>query len=108
MDKKDFAAGIAAGAIIGAMAGILLAPKSGKETRDDIKKFVDDSKTKIANKVKEVGDLTKEQYEKIVDLVVDEGSKTIDVTKEDLGQLKSDLKERYNAVKERLQTGNSK
>jgi gas vesicle protein len=90
------------------MAGILLAPQSGKETREDIKKFVDDSKVKIAKKVHEVGELTKEQYEKIVDLVVDEGSKTIDVTKEDLNQLKTDLKERYDAVKVRLQTGDSK
>jgi len=102
MDKKDFAEGVIAGAVLGALAGILLAPKSGKETREDIKHFVQDSKQKIAKKVKEVSDLTKEQYDRIVDVVVDEGGKTVDIAKEDLSQLKNDLKERYDAVKERL------
>ena len=34
---KKVAAGVGAGLIAGAAAGILLAPKSGKETRQDIK-----------------------------------------------------------------------
>ncbi len=101
-NKKDFAAGIAAGAVFGALAGILFAPKSGQETREDVKQFVEHSKEKIASKVKEVRDLTREQYDRIVDIVVDEGGKTVDVAKEDLSQLKSDLKARYDAVKERL------
>ncbi len=42
-------AGIVAGAAIGAAAGLLLAPKSGKETRQDIK----DKSAEIAGKVKE-------------------------------------------------------
>ncbi len=102
MDKKDFATGIVAGAVLGALAGVLLAPKSGKETRDDVKRFVDDTKGKLAARLKEAKDVTKEQYDKLVDLVVDEGGKTIDVAKEDLIQLKDDLKERYDAVRDRL------
>lgn len=43
------AAGVAAGAAIGAAAGILLAPKSGKETREDIKMKTGE----IASKVKD-------------------------------------------------------
>ena len=34
---KTAAAGVAAGVAAGAVGGILLAPKSGKETREDIK-----------------------------------------------------------------------
>ena len=45
---KKFAVGTAIGTAIGAAAGVLLAPKSGKETRDD-----------IANKSKEVGETVK-------------------------------------------------
>jgi gas vesicle protein len=30
------------GAVVGGVAALLLAPKSGKETREDIKNFVDD------------------------------------------------------------------
>ena len=49
MNKKVFGAFIA-GALIGVGAGILLAPKSGKETRSDIK----NKAKKIGKKVKSV------------------------------------------------------
>ena len=38
----NFLAGIGVGAIIGAATALLLAPKSGVETRDDLKKAVQD------------------------------------------------------------------
>jgi gas vesicle protein len=38
--KKTFVKGTLLGALIGAVGGILLAPKSGKETQDDIKRKV--------------------------------------------------------------------
>lgn len=102
MDKKDFAAGIVAGAVLGALAGVLLAPKSGKETREDLKQFVDQSKTKIAARLRELKDVSREQYDRIVEVVVDEGAATLDVTKTDLAQLKNDLKERFGAIQARL------
>lgn len=40
MKKGNFVKGTLIGAIIGTVAGILLAPKSGKETQDDIKRSV--------------------------------------------------------------------
>ncbi len=45
----SLAAGIATGVMVGAAAGLLLAPKSGKETREDIKK----KSAEIAEQVKE-------------------------------------------------------
>ncbi len=39
--KGKFALGALLGAAIGAASGILLAPKSGKETREDLKKQAD-------------------------------------------------------------------
>lgn len=38
----NFLAGIGVGAIIGAAAALLLAPKTGEETRDDLRKAVQD------------------------------------------------------------------
>ena len=108
VDKKDVAVGVAAGAAIGALAGILFAPKSGKQTRDDISKFADETKQKIAKKVHELTHLTKEQYNRIVDIAVDEGGETWKVATADLVQLKTDLKARYDAVRTRLQTSSSK
>ncbi len=40
-------AGIATGAIVGTIAGVLIAPKSGKETIEDTKSKVKESKMKI-------------------------------------------------------------
>lgn len=49
-DDRDVAlnllAGIGIGAIIGAVTALLLAPKPGSETRDDLKRTVEDLKQK--------------------------------------------------------------
>lgn len=42
-----------AGAIVGAVAGILLAPKSGAETRRAIKSYADQTEDEIIEKAKE-------------------------------------------------------
>jgi gas vesicle protein len=42
--KNGFAAGALIGAAVGAVAALLYAPKSGKETRDDLKKKAKDMK----------------------------------------------------------------
>lgn len=50
------AAGMGLGAIAGAIAGTLLAPKSGKETREDITKGAKDTFEKAKNTVNEAKD----------------------------------------------------
>lgn len=52
----DFIKGLVIGGLIGAALGILYAPKSGKETRED-----------IAQKAEELVDKAKEEYEKAVE-----------------------------------------
>ncbi len=44
-------AGIGIGVLVGAVAGLLLAPKSGEETRDDLGKSIND----LGDKVTEMG-----------------------------------------------------
>ncbi len=44
-------AGIGIGVLVGAVAGLLLAPKSGQETRDDLGKAMSD----LSDKVTELG-----------------------------------------------------
>ena len=102
MDKKDVAAGVAVGAVIGALAGILLAPKSGKETREDLKKFAEDTKQKLTTKLESMKTVTKAEYDRLVDVVVTEGGETWKIASEDIDQLKTDLKQRYDSVKTRL------
>lgn len=54
MGKKKFALGVALGAIAGAVTGWLTAPKSGKETREDLKKKAGEVKAATGEKVSEV------------------------------------------------------
>jgi gas vesicle protein len=46
----NFLAGLGVGALVGAVAALLLAPQSGKDTREDIKAAADDLRVK-ADKV---------------------------------------------------------
>lgn len=48
-------AGIGLGAIIGAAAGLLFAPKTGLETRGDLRKAADDLKNRAEEVVGELG-----------------------------------------------------
>jgi gas vesicle protein len=57
-------AGIGLGAIIGAAAGLLFAPKTGGETREDIKKAADDLKVKAEEVVGELSTSVDELVQK--------------------------------------------
>jgi gas vesicle protein len=51
---KNVAVGAALGATIGAVAGVLLAPKAGKETREDITQVTKEAVEKAKGKMEEV------------------------------------------------------
>lgn len=56
MSKKDdssfnFALGILAGVIGGVIAGVLLAPKSGKESREELKQTIDELREKYSPEI---------------------------------------------------------
>ncbi|MBU8907990.1 YtxH domain-containing protein [Desertibacillus haloalkaliphilus] len=48
MDTKDFLIGSLVGGIVGAAVGLLMAPKAGKELRDDLNVQVTNAKEKTA------------------------------------------------------------
>ncbi len=66
-------AGIGLGAIIGAAAGLLFAPKPGAETREDVKKAVEDLKTKAEDLAGEISASVDDLVHKSRELV--EGAK---------------------------------
>ncbi|MFZ2560549.1 MAG: YtxH domain-containing protein [Candidatus Nanoperiomorbaceae bacterium] len=62
-DKKSinhFAIGALLGMAAGAVAGLLFAPKSGKETRADLKDGIDDAKDLIGDKGADVAEFAKD------------------------------------------------
>ena len=56
MKKNTFAKGTIIGAVIGAVAGVLLAPKSGKETQEDIKRKVKGTYLELVENVNSLSD----------------------------------------------------
>jgi gas vesicle protein len=59
--------GVVIGSAIGAAAGILFAPKAGKETRQDISKKVKETAATAKEKVQETVDEVKEKMESMKD-----------------------------------------
>ena len=57
-------AGVATGAVVGTIAGVLIAPKSGKETIEDVKEKSNQVKNKINENIKESKDKIKEYLAK--------------------------------------------
>ena len=110
MDKKTkgILEGAAVGVIAGAIAGILLAPKSGKETRDDIKKYATEMKDKIAEQLAAGGKVTKEKYNQVVAKVIKayEAEKKISV--KDAKAIKEILIKNYKEVAKAVKTEEKK
>ena len=115
--SDDFFKGLLFGTVVGVTAGILLAPKSGAETRADIKRFAEETgdkaekmyrkaKRQLSKKVadlKEAGEnIDWDGYKKLVEKVVSEvkkdGEVTSEVAKEIGEKLNDDWKEIKGAV----------
>ena len=113
----SFFKGLMFGAVAGAVAGVLLAPKSGEETRADLKKAADEFAVKAkdayteAKKVldkkivalKKAGKKIDEgKYKKLVDNVVSEFKNDSEVTSDAAKQLSAQLKKDWAIVKDAL------
>lgn len=113
----DFFKGLVFGTVVGVTAGILLAPKSGEETREDIKKFAmetADSAEKTYRKakrqaqrklrdLKDAGEnIDVDGYKKLIGKIVDEiktdGEVTSDVAKKIGEKLNDDWKDLKSAL----------
>ncbi|HNR52939.1 MAG TPA: YtxH domain-containing protein [Candidatus Dojkabacteria bacterium] len=113
----SFLKGILVGAIAGAVTGVLLAPKSGVETREDLKKLAVDFgdkanelytkastilKEKLTSLKKAGKQINRESYLELVSQVVDEIKKDGLVTEEVAQKISAQLKTDWALVKEEL------
>lgn len=71
MSKGKFALGALIGAGIGLVAGLLTAPKSGKETRADIKKKAGEIKDQAVKKGGEIRDKAEDVMDDVKDRATD-------------------------------------
>ncbi len=101
INTKDFLIGVLIGGIAGAASALLLAPKSGKELREDLNKKAQNAKemtsdfTDIAlEKGAEYATLAKEKSASIAKTVSDQSSQLVDRVKEITQNVKNDVKEK--------------
>jgi len=112
--SDDFFKGLIFGTVVGLTAGILLAPKSGAETRADIKRFAEETgdkaekmyrkaKRQLAKKVadlKEAGEnIDWEGYKKLVEKVLTEVRNDTEVTSEVAKEIGLKLNDDWKEIK---------
>ena len=105
---KGAAIGAGVGILAGAIAGILLAPKSGKETREDIKKYLHEMKDKIAEKLEKTGAVTQEKYLQVSNEVVAGYKAAKKISAEEAKKIKKDLANGYDQVKKAVAEAKTK
>lgn len=91
--------GFIKGALLGVVAGILVAPMSGKQTRENVKKYYQEISGKITEELSRLKGITKETYAKVVDSVVHGFVETKKITLEEAEAIKTQLKDGYEKVK---------
>ena len=113
-EVNSFFKGLAVGAVAGAVAGVLFAPKSGEETRKDIQDLAVNIKDKAfdiysearqkvekkAKALKSLGEkIDEKKYSTIVNEVVDEYKKKDVLSSQSAKKLGTQLKKDWNTVK---------
>ena len=103
MDKKNFLEGIAVGVVTGTVASILLAVKSGKETRQEIHDHLVEIKDKIIAELSAAGDFSQKKYDQVVASVIDEYKVAKKITAKEAKDLQRQLAGGFATIKHTLQ-----
>ncbi len=99
MKKRHIATGLLAGLAVGGVLGVLFAPKSGKQIRQDIKKAYKATSKDIAKRINTIENLTQSKYNTIVDGVINEYQKLDPITQEQIQSLRTTLKSKWSEIR---------
>lgn len=91
-----FMAGIAAAAFIGIY---LFSGAEGRQRQRALERWVDEMKERVRERVRDMQDASKEQYDAIVDEVVEDYALAKDLTRAQAQKLASRFKKRYRDVR---------
>ena len=100
-NRGDFIAGIVVGGFLGAIIGILYAPKSGKETREEIGKKTDE----LLSKAKEEYDNAIEKSRKAYEAALEKFKQLELQTQKKVDEVGEKVEEIKEQGKDRLQEG---
>lgn len=99
MSKSTFLSG----ALLGLIAGLLVAPRSGKETRKNIKRHYEEISDRISEELSRLKDITKETYAQVVGIVVHGFVEAKKITSDEAAELKSELKKGFKDIRKSYQ-----
>jgi len=102
MHKKGFIKGAAFGALIGSVAALFMAPKSGDKTRADAKKLVDVLSRRVMKDAEKLGVIGQDTYEKLVKKSVADYAKSRDLATDYLDEVTGLLKDQWKEVKKEI------
>jgi len=91
--------GFLSGAVLGLIAGLLVAPRSGKETRENIKKHYEEISDRISEELTRLKDITKETYAQVVGSVVHGFVEAKKITSDEAAELKGELKKGFENIR---------
>jgi len=95
---KSFIKGLAAGAVLGAVAAVVTKMENKNEKMVEIQKAAGRIKDKVAKHAVEMGGLSKGAYHKIVEATVSEFKNLKHLSDGELNELKAELKESWGDV----------
>jgi gas vesicle protein len=98
MSTKNLFKALLAGLAIGGILGVLLAPKSGKQVRQDLRKAYKATSKDIAKRINNIEDISKSKYDQVVESVVNEYKKLDPMTQEQVESLKSTLQNKWSEI----------
>lgn len=98
MSTKNLFKGLLAGLAIGGLLGVLLAPKSGKQVRQDLRKAYKYTSKDIAKRLNSIEDISKSKYDQVVEAVINEYKKLDPMTQEQIESLKSTLQNKWSEI----------
>lgn len=91
--------GFVRGALLGLLAGFLVAPRSGKETRDNIKKHYEEIAARVAEELCRLKEISSETYAQVVGSVVRGFEQTKKITAKEAKAIVQELKGGYEEVR---------
>ena len=92
--------GFLRGALLGLMAGLLVAPRSGKETRENIKRHYEAISDRISEELSRMKDVTRETYTQVVEAVVHGFVEAKKITADEAAAVKSELQKGFEDIRE--------
>jgi gas vesicle protein len=98
MSTKNLFKGLLAGLAIGGILGVLLAPKSGKQVRQDLRRAYKSTSKDIAKRINNIEDISKSKYDQVVEAVINEYKKLDPMTQEQIESLKSTLQNKWSEI----------